>query len=178
MAVRHVWLLFALACALVVLPRLATAQTPLSTDAATQAEGEASASVVVKKTHPSRERLGVGDVGQELVSASPVGRRLAGHRAKAMPQQQDEVTTSEFTRGALIGGAAGAAAGALVGAVLGGDRNQRWETALPVAAAGLAAGAPTGVYVYTGRPSRYLWGTAGAAGAVALGTVLYFVETR
>ena len=130
--------------------------------------------------------LGVGDVGVGLLSEDAArayrrsSARLTASQAasRAAAQRQEEVTTAEFKRGALIGGAAGAAAGALIGAVLGGDRNSRVETAIPVALAGLSVGAPAGVYLRTGQSSRYLWGTVGAAGAVAAGTALYFVETR
>jgi hypothetical protein len=174
MTASHACPAFLIALVLIAGPRPATAQPHRL--AAPQAESEAP--VVVKATPSPRERLSVGDVGQALVPREPRRRPLAERSAAAFQQRQDEVTTDEFTRGALIGGAAGAAAGAVVGAVLGGDANPRWETALPVAAAGLAVGAPTGAYVYTGRPSRYRWGTAGVVAAAALGTVLYFAEVR
>jgi hypothetical protein len=180
MTASRAWPVFVLAVLLGAAPRLAAAQ-PHRASAPPEnghLERGAGSSVVVKETPRAREGLSVGSVGQALVSERPLGPRFAEPRAAAAQQPQDDVSTDEFTRGALVGGGVGLAAGAFIGAVLGGDGNSRWATALPVAAAGLAVGTPTGVYVYTGRSSRYLWGTAGAAGAVAAGTVLYFVEAR
>jgi hypothetical protein len=164
---------------------LEAAQQPASTENAPAAQAP-SVSVVVQA--PARgQQLGTGDVGAGLVAGGASSARAywpaqAATRTDAgalsfQSQEEKEVTTGEFTRGALIGGAAGVAAGALVGALLGGGGSTaRWETALSGAPAGLAVGAPAGVYVRTGRAPRYLWGTVGAVGALGGITAIYLIE--
>ena len=136
-------------------------------------------SIVVKPSAHVHEPLGVGDVGAELLSA-PAARAyrasIGSSSSATAVMPQDEVSTAEFKRGAIIGGGAGAAGGALIGALLGGGRNSRVEVAIPGALAGLAVGTPVGVYLQTDRSPRYLWGAAGVVGAAAAGTAIYFAE--
>ena len=164
-----------------------TAQQSALVENASAAQ-DPSASVVVQ-AHARGQQLGTGDVGAELVAGGASSARAyrpaqAATRTDAgalsfQSQEEEEVTTGEFTRGALIGGAAGLAAGALVGALLGGgERTARWEAALPGAMSGLAVGAPVGVYWRTDRAPRYRWGAAGVAGAAAAGTALYYAEAH
>ena len=167
-------------CSFVLLAALCVAAAPVAAQPAGALSGTPASSVVMK-AH-AHDRLSTGDVGAELLSGPAARSRLSeGGRAPEArlreALQEDEVATDEFTRGAIIGGAAGVAAGALVGALLGGgESTARWETALPGALAGLAVGAPAGVYVRTERAPRYLWGTAGAAGTLAGITAIYLIE--